>query len=112
MDRNMNHASHKALKALIMSGELHLKEIAEEITPYGAAEKVAQNLVDKGFATKEPFNNYKITPYGRENKDYFIDEELKYDKELFEHKMKIVQAWVNTLMSVAAFVISIIALCK
>ena len=37
---------------------------------------------------------------------------MKHDKELFEHKMKIIQSWVNTVISVAAFALSIIALCK
>lgn len=112
MDRNMNHACQRAINALAMSEELHVSKIAEAINPYEAAETVARHLVDKGFAKEKPFKHYEITPYGRENLTFFKDEEMRYDKELFEHKMKVVQSWVNTIISVAALVISIIALCK
>lgn len=112
MDIDMNHACHRAINALAMSEELHVSKIAEATHPYEAAEAVAQHLVDKGFAKEKPFKHYEITPLGRENLNYFRDEEMKYEKEMFEHKMKIVQSWVNTIISVAAFVISIIALCK
>lgn len=112
MDRNMNHACHKAITALAMSDELNVSKIAEATKPYEAAEMVARHLVDKGFAKEKPFKCYEITPYGRENLNYFQEEEMRYDKELFEHKMKIIQSWVNTIISVAAFVISIIALCR
>lgn len=108
----MNHACHTALYALAMSEELHISKIEEAIQPYKASETVAGHLVDKGFAKEKPYKHYEITPFGRENLDFFKDEEMKYDKELFEHKMKIVQSWVNTVIAVAAFVISIIALCK
>lgn len=112
MDRNMNHACHRAINSLAMSEELHIDKIAEAVKPYEAAETAAQCLVDKGFAVKAPYKHYKITPFGRENLDYFKEEEKRYDKELFEHKMNVLQSWVNTIMSVAAFVIAIIALCK
>ena len=108
----MNHACHRAINALAMSENLHVSKIAEATSPYEAAEKVAQHLVEKGFAKEKPFKLYEITPYGRENLNYFKDEEMKHDKELFEHKMKIIQSWVNTVISVAAFALSIIALCK
>lgn len=112
MDKRFNHACHLAINVLCMSEELHVSKIADAINPYEAAEAVAQKLVEKGFAKEKPFKNYEITPLGRENLNYFRDEEMRFEKELFEHKMKIVQSWVNTIMAVAAFVISIIALCK
>ena len=37
---------------------------------------------------------------------------MNYQKELLEHKMNVVQSWVNTILAVAGFVIAIIALCK
>lgn len=108
----MNQACHRAINALAMSKELHVSKIAEATKPYEAAETVAQHLVDKGFAKEKPFKHYEITPFGRENLNYFEDKEMKFEKELFEYKMKVIRSWINTIMSVAAFVISIIALCK
>lgn len=112
MDIRLNHACHKALNAFVMSDEFHIEEIKEAVTPYEAAEIVANTLVEKGFAEARPFKQYRITPFGKENYDYFQKEEMRYQKELFEHKMNVVQSWVNTILAVAGFVIAIIALCK
>lgn len=112
MDKNLNHACDKALNAFRMSEELHVDEIKNAINPYEAAETVANTLVEKGFAERKPYFHFRVTPFGKENYDYFKKEEMKYEKELFEHKMNILQSWVNTVLAVAGFVIALIALCK
>ena len=95
-----------------MSQELDTKGVAEAINPYEAAETVAQELVKEGFAKEKPFKTYEITPFGRENKNYYKDSWAETEKKVFEHKMDRIQSWVNTILAVAGFVISIIALCK
>ena len=95
-----------------MSEQMNLDQVSAAIHPYEAADVVAKTLVEKGFAKEKPFKCYEPTSYGKENPDYFENEERDYEKELFEHKVKIIQSWINTAISVAAFVLSIIAICR
>ncbi len=110
MDKKLNRACHKAINALAVSKKLHVKEIKEVIIPYVAAETVARILLEHQFVKSLPYDKYEITPYGMENLDYFDEEERLHEREEFRQKMTIVQAWVNTVLAVAAFVLSIVAM--
>lgn len=113
MYKKMNIACGKALNSLIMKkAELHFNDIQKAIEPYQATQAVLDRLVEKGFVKKNPYQYYEVTPLGIENSDYFESEWKEAEKEVFNAKVERLQAWINTILAVAGFVISILALCK
>lgn len=107
-------ACDKALKCLCSNQDeiLDFRKIVKAIEPYKDIQSVADELINMGFAKNPCQDALQITSKGMENKDYYKDEWRKLERKIFWEKVDRIQNLITTIIAVAGFVISIIALCK
>lgn len=110
MNRKLNEACHKALKAIIMSDYLHRDEIAEAIAPFSAVDNVIADLKDKGYISEYVFQCYRITPLGKESGNHYIELMEDEIRQIKDRKRIVLQSWISTCISILSLIVSVVAI--